>query len=148
MINRDVHFRIKDVKVDKDELYEILIQNRDNHIKEYDLAYKEFLNSVKDKLGRISVDIEDFIDRGSDKILPNIPTEDWLNDIREKLNGLRVPLEPTSYEKDYDKAIRMVLLCQDKTITLDDRQFDQLVLDEWDWKANFSTTTAMYTNGK
>lgn len=54
--------------------------------------------------------------------------------------------KPESHEKDYDRAIAMLEMSTDGEITLTKREFDQLVMDEWDWKADFSLTGALYNS--
>jgi len=40
---------------------------------------------------------------------------------------------PEDHTKDYEKAIRMAEMSVNNEIELTDRQFDQLVMDNWSW---------------
>lgn len=55
----------------------------------------------------------------------------------------RFPI-PSDNSKDYIKAIRMVEMTQDLIITLNENQFDRLVMDEWDWKESLVLTSSLY----
>lgn len=59
-----------------------------------------------------------------------------------KLNiELTVPVEHT---KDYERVIRMLTMSTADEITISESQFTQYVMDEWNWKAGFVGSTAMY----
>ena len=63
----------------------------------------------------------------------------------EKFNGIKsVPQAPRSYEKEYNRAIRMLELSVEDVIEIEEDVFNQLVLDEWAWKHNFVATGALY----
>lgn len=53
---------------------------------------------------------------------------------------------PTSFATIYRTAIRMFEMCQDETVVLEADEFRQLVLDEWDWMANFLSSNRAYSN--
>ena len=55
-----------------------------------------------------------------------------------------LPTTPVSYENSYKRAIRMLELSVDDTIEVEEDVFNQLVLDEWDWKHSFSVSNASY----
>lgn len=57
--------------------------------------------------------------------------------------GLTVPVE---HIKDYDRVIRMLSMSTAVEITISESQFTQYVMDEWNWKAAFQSSTAMYEN--
>jgi hypothetical protein len=52
--------------------------------------------------------------------------------------------KPTSHVNSYETAIRMVEMCVDETIELDQREFGQYIMDEWDWKGDFLRSQALY----
>lgn len=53
---------------------------------------------------------------------------------------------PVSYAKEYTTVIQMLKFCTDDIITLDRRNFENFVLDEWTWSNSFATTTSVYSN--
>ena len=55
-----------------------------------------------------------------------------------------MPQSPQSYETSYARAIRMLELSVEEIIEVEEDVFNQLVLDEWDWKRGFVAASAMY----
>ena len=60
----------------------------------------------------------------------------------DKIKGR--PTAPVSYESNYGRAIRMLELETREEVDIEEDVFNQLVLDEWSWKHNFTATAAMY----
>jgi len=58
-----------------------------------------------------------------------------------------LPSMPVSYESSYKRAIRMLELCVDDHIEIEEDVFNQLVLDEWHWKHSFIASNTMYKSG-
>ena len=56
-------------------------------------------------------------------------------------------LAPPRHHLDaYERAIRMAEMSQDEVVELDAGSFDRLVMDNWEWKQQFASTTAAYTS--
>lgn len=53
---------------------------------------------------------------------------------------------PTQHLKDYDRVIRMLEMSVAEEITISEQQFQQYVMDEWNWKRDFSASNALYSN--
>jgi hypothetical protein len=53
--------------------------------------------------------------------------------------------EPMNQTGDYDRVIRMLEMSKDDEITLDEGQFTQYVMDQWDWRGGFLNTNAAYS---
>jgi len=51
---------------------------------------------------------------------------------------------PKHYEKEYNRAIRMLELEVEKEIELEEAIFNQLVMDEWQWKDSFIGTNSLF----
>lgn len=51
---------------------------------------------------------------------------------------------PSSHLTEYDRAVQMFTLTNQKKVTLDSATFAQLIMDEWSWKSQFTTTNARY----
>jgi hypothetical protein len=113
------------VKVEKTELLGIVRENKKKHIKEYDEAVKDYKKAAI-KVAKEHVD------------LAKTGELDQIAKIRA------MPQRPASYEKEYDRAIRMLELSVEDTIDLESDVFNQLVLDEWHWKQAFTATSALY----
>jgi hypothetical protein len=54
------------------------------------------------------------------------------------------PAAPRSYEDSYKRAIRMLELSVEDVIEVEEDVFNQLVLDEWQWKSSFTASNALY----
>ena len=54
---------------------------------------------------------------------------------------------PVEYSKEYQRVISMLRLTTDKEIELDENRYDQLMLDNWNWKREFEQKTCMYLTG-
>lgn len=113
------------VKINRNELLSIVRENKDKHIKEFERAMYDF------KLAVLKISQEN---------LKLAETQDITSIAHIK----SIPSFPTSYAKSYDKAIRMLELSVDTEIELEGHDFDQLVLDEWQWKQSFSTMNSTY----
>ena len=57
------------------------------------------------------------------------------------------PTTPTSYEDSYKRAIRMLELSIEDVIEVEEDVFNQLVLDEWNWRNQFTASTMSYKAG-
>jgi fibronectin type 3 domain-containing protein len=113
------------VKLDKDELLDIVRQNKEKHIKEFKEAVADYLILVV-KLAEENLELAKS------------------SDLEKIAKSKSIPLKPTSYETSYIKAICMLELSVDTVIELEAQDFDQLVLDEWQWKKSFSTMNSTY----
>ncbi len=116
---------MRDVKVNKDELLGIVRANKEKHIKEYLEAVEDF------KKAAINI---------AEHNLKLAQTADT-----EQISKFKqLPSKPVSYEDSYSRAIRMLELSVESVIEVEEQIFNQLVLDEWQWKHNFAVTSALY----
>ncbi len=116
---------MRHVNLNRDELLGIVRKNKEKHIKEYDESVKDYIKAAL-KLA------QDNLAKAKSKDLNEISTIKSL------------PSKPVSYEDSYTRAIRMLELSVDDVIELEEHIFNQLVLDEWQWKNQFITASAMY----
>lgn len=116
---------MENVKVDKKELLEIVLKNRETHITQFE----ESLSDYKAAVIKVTTDNVKLAKSGD----------------LEKIKQIKhIPSEPESYEQSYTRAIRMLELSVDAVITLDEYTFNNLVLDEWDWKKRFALSGSTY----
>ena len=54
-------------------------------------------------------------------------------------------VEPVDQTPEYTKAIRQPRCLRKKTITLEEHEFDGLVLDRWAWKRQWSASNSLYS---
>jgi hypothetical protein len=52
--------------------------------------------------------------------------------------------EPTDHTSDYDRVVAMLEMSVEETITLDAQDFDQYVMDNWDWSSFALSTNTFY----
>jgi len=55
-----------------------------------------------------------------------------------------VPYRPHHHLDDYDAAILMVEMEVENTVVLEQREFEQLVMDRWSWQKEFEISKTMY----
>jgi hypothetical protein len=116
---------MRDVKMDKAELLNIVRENKEKHIREYNEAVEDYKKAAV-KLAQENLELANTGDL--DKI--------------SKIKSL--PSKPTSYEDSYTRAIRMLELSVESIIEIEEQIFNQLVLDEWQWKHSFVASGALY----
>ena len=116
---------MRSVKVNKAELLKIVRDNQKKHIKEFDESVKDYKKAAI-KIAKEHVELAKTGDLDS------------IAKIRA------MPQKPTSYEKDYDRAIRMLELSVEEELEIESDVFNQLVLDEWQWKNMFVASGALY----
>lgn len=112
------------VKMNRKELLKIVKDNQKKHVTEYDESVEDYKAAVL-KITQAN--------------LKAAKTAD-LNLFKFKT----IPSAPTNYEDNYTKAIRMLELSVEDIIEVDEHIFNQLVLDEWGWKQNFTAMAATY----
>lgn len=116
---------MRSVKVNRKDLLVIVRENKQKHIKEYDESVADYKTAAV-KVAAEHVELA--------------ATGDL-----EKIAKIRaMPQRPMSYEKEYDRAIRMLELSVEKEIEVEQDVFNQLVLDEWHWKNQFIASASLY----
>lgn len=116
------------IKMKRLELLDIVLKNKAKHIEEFNesvIDYKVLvLKIVKGNLKLAKTgDLASF----------------------KKIQAL--PAAPNSYEDSYKRAIRMLELSVEDVIEVEEDVFNQLVLDEWGWKHNFTVSNTLYKTG-
>ncbi len=113
------------VKINRLELLTIVRENKEKHIAQY-------IESVADyKL---------VVLKNAKENLRLAKTEDLKEFAKIKNN----PSVPVSYETSYSRAIRMLELSVEDVIEVEEDVFNQLVLDEWQWKHAFMAASTAY----
>lgn len=116
------------IKMKRLELLDIVRANKAKHI-------AEFLESVADYKVLVLQ-----ISAANSKLAKTADLEQF-----KKIKAL--PAAPKSYEDSYKRAERMLELSVEDIIEVEEDIFNQLVLDEWQWKQSFSVSNAMYKTG-
>lgn len=113
------------VKINRIELLQIVRENKEIHIKDVQESIKDYKKAAI-KLTKENLELAK---------TGNI----------ESISKIRsMPSKPVSYESAYARAIRMLELSVDEVIEVEEDVFNQLVLDEWNWKHSFTASTALY----
>lgn len=116
---------MRTVKLDKKELLDIVKENLKQHI----AIFNEAVEDYKILVLKISKENLKLAKTGDLEVFKKIEL---------------LPTAPISYAKDYERAIRMLELSVDDVIELTEDVFNQLVLDEWGWKNQFTASALLY----
>lgn len=110
------------VTIKRQELLEAIKTNRAQHKKDYEQAYIGFKIAAEEKM------------------------VEHLNTIRTSGEvKLSISLAvPQDHSKEYDVIIKMLEMSTADEISVSQSQFTQYVMDDWNWKAGFVGTTALY----
>lgn len=127
---------MRDVTVERVNLLEILRKNREVHIADYKEACAGYKNAALERIDEIAGEMKGYINRLKEGQVVEIMA------IRFGLDA------PKSYEDVYDQAIRMMELEVADTVKLRSDEFACYVMDDWDWKDSFTTTTQSYSRVK
>lgn len=115
------------IVVNKSELIEKIKENMETHQSTYDTAVEEFR---KQQI----------------KLL-----EDQLEAARtgkqfDRLAMSRLPV-PENHIGDYHRALKMLEMDTQDVVELNEYDFNQLVMDEWEWRRSFLANTTSYVIG-
>ena len=116
------------IKMNRLELLEIVRANKEKHIAEFVESVTDFKNLVLT------------VAQANVKLAKTGELEQF-----KKIKA--TPQAPVSYEDSYKRAIRMLELSVEDTIEVEEDIFNQLVLDEWTWKRQFTMSNTMYKTG-
>ena len=168
---RLVQHGFNNIEIEKGKLLKIIKDNRETHIAEYEksvksyeaakLAYaQEFWAQLSENVGLVKTSLNDKVESVADAVLTARETFENggvidLRNVNAIVNQMMniVPKvqmsvkQPVSHEKDYDVAIRGLELSTAEYVFLDHANFQQYVLDEWNWKADFSNNNSVLFSG-
>lgn len=115
---------MNDIKVKKDELLAKLRANRETHSAQFEKAAAGYRKKV----------IEVLESRLKDARSGKLPV---------LIFNLPMPVDQTSA---YDRAIGMLEMSVEDIIELDEHDYQQYVLDEWNWSASVTASNTFYLN--
>lgn len=108
------------ITMDKETLIGILKANRENHIREFQETYNNWLIKYR---AMLKAELEN----------PN-PT-----------GSVRLA-KPESHEKDYDITLSMLTHETSNSVKIERYQYEEYVLDDWSWKKSFELCKTTYNN--
>jgi hypothetical protein len=126
---------VKTTLCKRDDLIKILKENRAKHVADFREACVGYRLELATK-------IKDSIDRHRDALKVTQEAQD--TDLPSSPTYVSWPPMPKSHERSYDLQIRKLELEQRDTVELEDTEFAKFVMDDWEWKNEFQTTTANY----
>lgn len=146
---------LNSVKINKESLLSIIQDNKKKHDEIYEEACVNFQKEkenytlkVRESLEKSIEDLWSRFNKAVDEYNPNSHEYFSFNhQLTFKPNYPSFPSEPVSYEKEYNKAIRKVELEVSDTIALSPKEFESLVLNEWEWREQFETCNTKYLSG-
>ena len=113
---------MRSVKIEKQRLLEKLRENREEHHRLYvdvEIAYRKAVIKEAYEIVRKA-------------------------DSGETFNRCIRATEPTDHTDDYDRAISMLEYSTEDIVEITDNEFDQFVLNKWDWSGLFGDTYTDY----
>lgn len=116
---------MRDVKMNKVELLEIVRANKEKHVREFKESVEDYTKAAL-KIAQANLELA------------------VTGDLEQIAKIKSLPAKPTSYEDAYTRAVRMLELSVDEVIEIEEHIFNQLVLDEWSWKQNFTASATLY----
>jgi hypothetical protein len=141
----------------KEELINTLVENKAKHDVLLEAAIAGYWKLAQEKIdekrkqlktsvGEFVEDVETQLRRTESKInkkevLPSSLSYDALN-FSSHLNLVH----PTSHGSDYERAIRMMKASIYDEVKLTEHEFDQYVLNNWSWKAQFVASNSSYVS--
>lgn len=124
------------IEVEVTTLLDTLTTNREKHITAYEKAKKGYLKLLRREL-ETKLKVLDRVPRS--QIKPHTLKGGSEMDLARIINQ-----KPQAYVEYYDQAIEMLEYAQNDTVELDQQQFREFVKDEWNWKAQFTTSNVAY----
>ena len=124
--------KMREVKVLRSVLLEKVRENREKHIKDYHDACEGYKAQAIQRIDEVMGDIKSRIERLRQGQVIELVAVSF---------GLNVP---RSHEKDYDQVIAMLQMSVDDTLTVRSDEFACYVMDDWEWKAEWTHSNSMY----
>jgi hypothetical protein len=64
--------------------------------------------------------------------------------------GREVPMmisliAPSDHSRDYERTLRMLSMCTADVVFVDEKEFAQFVMDDWQWKRDWFANASSYT---
>ena len=113
-------------KIKTEELLTVLKDNRDDHETEFKEALKKWKKKATKALRKAADKAE------KDGVITENPLA-------------KLP-KPVHYLNSYDVVIDRLYMEVEKTVELDDREFQAWVRNEWNWSGAFVGTTSLYNS--
>ena len=144
----DKGWSMRKVTVNREKLLIALRENKAKHVAEYTEAVKGYKEQATKRLEAAIKKARKRLTESMGTIQKRIDTfgEEQLPDVITVLNTESFALKvPRNHEKSYEVAIRMAEMEVADVVELGQDEFQCFVLDDWDWKNEFTSINSTYT---
>lgn len=63
----------------------------------------------------------------------------------KKISRIAFLTEPEDHTRDYDRVLKMLEMCSETHVELNEEEFGQYVMDDWRWKRQFLAANSAYS---
>jgi len=102
---------------------QILVENHAEHTKEYNQQVKGWKKAIKEWAKE---------------------TAKWADGPADPKECPRMPYRPSDYRNDYRTLIRMIESHDSPTLELDERDYQKVILNNFEWREQFISTSILY----
>lgn len=142
------------VIVNREDLFVTLVQNRSQHIKNYEEALKNYKQELLEKVTKsfekaekdLSIRKQELLNRVANLTDEEVKEQD---DYVVIINQVVVDMEsPKCFSNEYETAIDMVKWDTRDKLELTTAEFNCFVRDKWSWSNTFEMTSMKYLKNK
>ena len=138
------------VAINRDKLLNIIKENREKYNLLYEASMSGHYKELGKELGKKWDASHKMIDEYTTKMEELRKTGKFSLSFKTNFSLCSPKFNsqpPQSYHADYDKAIRMLELTEHEIFVLNTQEFDRYVMNNWEWKSNFISTTSNLITG-
>lgn len=117
---------LDDLSFDKQTVIDTVKTNREKHKKEYEEAVLGYRQKMKE---------------WAEEIYKTV----FVSGEEPKNRNCPYP-KPQHHLAEYDRLLKLLEMCTDTSLTLSHNEFDNFIMDKWDWSRGFATVTSMYAD--
>jgi hypothetical protein len=133
---------MQEVTVGTRALIATIQANRERHSSAFGEATIGYQNAVKDLLEKWDECLNHHRCNKKSPLFGRPPDSDaFFSEAVREIGELRAPKH---HLDEYDRALAMLQMSVNAEVTLQEHEFQQLVMDEWGWKREFQAITSSY----
>lgn len=107
------------------------------------------LLTVRENRAKHKIDYDEAVEGYKTKVIEELQNAltTALSNTAVNYTGIKQLLQPPqNYLNEYDRIIKMLEMSSDEIIELSEQEFNQIVLDEWLWTAQFTNSSLLYNS--
>ncbi len=147
---------IKNVVINRDKLLNIIKENKAKHDALFEMSVSGYwltadtrIQEKKNEFEKYLIDAALDFRRNAENIHEKIKNKQKVDNVSyipmQTSMSYQINLSyPVSYTNEYHKAIRSVELSVYDNIQLNEQEFNQNVLNDWNWKSSFVNSNSAY----